>query len=155
MMSAAILTTVDVEQSSVRPGTADLLIDQSQSDDTSFAKSFNERVGDSTLLQVKSGSDAAVIGQLDPKSGDPAKQSGEVRPASGGISGKALLSHEISTLGKLKSEVAEKLVQPQATVLAIPKEEATSGAAKTKEVESATPTAIGAEDALTDSIRRR
>ncbi len=151
MMTAAILATVDVEQSSVRPGIADLPIHQSQSDDASFAKSFNERVGDSTLLQGKSGSDAAAIGLLDPKSGDPAKQSGEVRPASGGINGKGLVSHEISTLGKLKSEVAEKLVQPQTTALAIPKEEPASGEAKTKEVESATPATIGAEDVLTDS----
>jgi hypothetical protein len=154
MMSAAILIAVDTEQSGVRPATADPFTDQSQVEGTSFAKSFNERVGDSTLLQVKNGNDPMAIGLLDSKSGAPGKQSDEVWPSPSGINGKTLAPHETSTLGRLKSNVAEKLLQPQATALGIPQDEDSSGEATTREVKAATPATIEAEDALNDSQKK-
>ena len=67
MMSAALLMLAGVEQTGKSAGSADSSVDQSKQEGMSFAKSFNDRVGESTLLQeASSGSSAknASIGLL-------------------------------------------------------------------------------------------
>ena len=54
MMSAAILMTEAVEKVSVRRAYSDLSFDKGEPDGISFAKSFNEPIGDSGLLQETS-----------------------------------------------------------------------------------------------------
>jgi hypothetical protein len=63
MMSAAILMTEGVEKVNVRPASSDLSFDKGEPDGISFAKSFNEPVGDSDFLQKNrsAGEDAIAL----------------------------------------------------------------------------------------------
>jgi hypothetical protein len=131
MMSAAILVTMGVEPTGVRPASSDLASDLG----ASFAKSFNERVGDPDLFQGKSSAGAAIaLPSL--KSAALAKTPDEVLDMPTGMKEKAIPTQKTSTYDELKSAVTEKIARPQAQAVAGLQEKETVGDSGAKEVES-------------------
>jgi hypothetical protein len=134
MMSAAILVAMGAEPTGVRPASSDLSSDQAKG--VSFAKSFNERVGDSDLFRGKSSADGAAIALPSLKNAALVKTPNEVFDMPAGMKGKAILTQEVSAHDELKSAVAAKTAQPHAqpvTGLQVTKTVGDSGA---KEIES-------------------
>src|ERR1700738_3884738 len=84
-MSTAILMTT--EQTKVRPVPDDLSFHQGGLEGISFAKSFDERLGISTLLQGTSTADKAVMAPQGVKNATPTK-SDVVADIAGGVQGK-------------------------------------------------------------------
>jgi hypothetical protein len=134
MMSAAILMTTSAEQMKVRPVSDDLISDQGELQGTSFAKSFNEGIGVSALLQGKNTADEAAIALPGMKGTTiPAKKLQEVADISIGV--KAISGPEISAHSELKGAVADRIIQPQATTVAGSQEKISAGDTGTTKVE--------------------
>ena len=118
-MNGAILITMGAEQMKVRTGSDGLFSGQGELQGASFAKSFNEGIGVSALLQGTHAGDEAAIALPGMKgTTTPAKKLQEVADISIGVKGKAVSAQEISTDSELKGAAADKIVQPQATTVA-------------------------------------
>ena len=105
MMSAALLMLAGVEQTGKPAGSADLSVDQAKPGGISFAKSFNDRVSESTLLQGKDIAKETSVGLPPPgsKVAAPAKNLDSVIATPG--EGRELTHavQEIVTDGKAKN----------------------------------------------------
>jgi hypothetical protein len=136
MMSAAISIAAGAELGNVRPVSADLLAGQSESGETSFARSLNESVGASALSQGKSSADETMTALQNLKTATVAKKPNEVADIPAGTKGKAVAAQEKSVHGGLENSVGEKIVPPQTKTAAGPQGKATVGDSGTKEAES-------------------
>jgi hypothetical protein len=117
------------------------------------AKGFSERVVGPILLLEKTSADEAMTTLQNSKTAVVAKSGIEVAGMSIGVEGKAVATLQISRRNELKSTVAEKIVQPQATAMAGSQEKTTSGQrSTTEEVESP---ALVAEESDDTSIASR
>jgi hypothetical protein len=115
MMSTAILMAASLEQMSARPVATEMLPDPGGSKETSFAKSFHERVEGTDLLQGKNSVEEAVaLPSL--KSPTFAKVLDEVAASPVVVKGKPVASQQVPEHGELKSIVAEESVQSQVPV---------------------------------------
>jgi hypothetical protein len=150
MMSAAVLASAGGEQVGTRSASSDLFSDQDKPEGISFAASFHERIEDSALLQGKSSASREVIALPSLKSAALAKRVDEVVDIPVGVKGKPLAAPEISAHDKLKSTVAEKIVQPQPQAQAVigPQERITAGDSGPKEFGSSTQ----AEEVRADDV---
>jgi hypothetical protein len=123
------------EQTSVRPVSADLIFSHGAPDGSiSFAKSFNDRVESSALLLGKNTAEAPAIALPGLKSAALPKISDEVADVPG-VKGRAILVPEISVHSELKSAVAGKIIQPQATAVSGLQEKVPTGESETKNFE--------------------
>jgi hypothetical protein len=116
MMSTVMVA--GAEQTRVRLMSADLVFSQGTPDSSiSFAKSFNDRVENSSLLHGKNTVDDTTIKLPSLKSSALTKKSDEVKEIPGEVKGKAIVAQEISMHSELKGVVAGKVIQPQATAV--------------------------------------
>jgi hypothetical protein len=146
MMNAAISMGADTERAGACPAFSDLFSDHVEPAGISFAKSFNERVGHSDLLQGKSSAEEATFALPGLKSVALAKKMDEVVGIPTEVKGRAIAAQEISAHGELESAVAKKIAQPLPTAVAISGGKMTVRGAGAKEVE---PPAL-VEDATDD-----
>jgi hypothetical protein len=147
MMSTAILMTAGAEQTKVvRPVADDLSSHHGGVEGISFAKSFDERVGISTLSPGKSTADDAAIALQSVKSLTPLKKPDDVADIPGGVKGKDITDQKIYAPPKLKSAVAGKIIQVQAKGIAEPQDKATASDSEMKTVESPAPVEAAVDD---------
>jgi len=136
MMSAAMSMVASVKQTSVRPVSADLFADQSKPEEVSFAKSFNDRVGESALLPGKRSAEEATIALPGLKTATPTTNLDEVAEMLDGVKAKTIAGREISTHGELKSAAAYKTVELQAAAVTGLREKTAASNSGMKNVES-------------------
>jgi hypothetical protein len=145
MMSAAISMTADTEQTKARPLLDGLSFHQGGPENISFAKSFDERVGISTLPQGKSSADAAAMALEGVTNATPPKKPDVVADIPGGVNGKDTTAQKISARGELTSAVAGKIIQVQAKgVVAEPQDNAIPSDSEMKTVDSPAPEEVAA-----------
>jgi hypothetical protein len=113
MMSTAILMAASLEQMGARPIATEMLPDPGGSKETSFAKSFNERVEGADLLQGKNSVEEGAIALPGLKSPTFAKVLDEVAASPVVVKGKPVASLQMPEHGKLKSILAEEPIQSQ------------------------------------------
>jgi hypothetical protein len=136
MMSAAMLMLADVKQTSVSPASADLSADLGKPEEISFAKSFNDRVGESASSQGKSSAQGAAIVMPDLKVAGSAKKLDAVAAMPDVMRGKTAAVEEISKHGTLKSVVAYKAVAFQTAAVTGSREKTAGGNSVAKNVAS-------------------
>jgi hypothetical protein len=129
MMSAAIPMAATVEQMVVSRASSDSLVDPVELEKTSFAKSFNERIGEPVLSQGKSSAGEPAI----------AKKTGDIADIPSGVKEKIKGGQDISAQSELKIASAEKIAQPLMVAVTKPQEKVMAGDPGTKEVEPPTP----------------
>jgi hypothetical protein len=144
MMSAAMLMMASAEPANVRPMSADQPSEQSTGDDISFAKSLSDRVGESVLPRAKSSAEEATIALTDLKAVISAKKLDEAAKTPEGA-GKTVAGPEISGKGGLKSVAANKLAEPQASVVTATQGKIAASDSGTKKVDSPVDESEGAE----------
>jgi hypothetical protein len=133
MMSTVMVA--GAEQTSVRPVSADLIFSHRAPDGSiSFAKSFSDRVESSALLLGKNTVEPTAIELPGLKSAALTKISDEVADVPG-VKGRTILVPEISVHSELKSAVAGKIIQPQATSAMGSQESVPTCESETKNVE--------------------
>jgi hypothetical protein len=137
MMSAAIPMAASVEQMVVSHASSDSHFDQGELEITTFAKSFNERVGDPAILQGKSSAGEPAI----------AKKAEAIADIPGGVKEKIVGGQDISAQSELKSAVGGKIVQPLTIAMTKSQEKVTAADPETKEVETPVPVEQANEDA--------
>ncbi len=135
MMSAAISMMAGVEQTKAGHVSDDPFSGQGEQEDFSFAKSFNERVGESTSSQRKNAADNLAIALPSLKSTTLTKQSEEVAGKSSGVTEESIETQEISVHSELQGAVAGKIIQPQVTTVAGSQEKTTAGNTRRMNVE--------------------
>lgn len=150
MVSMAILMAAGSEKTTVHPGSPDLSSNQGESEDISFAKSFNERVESTALLQGKSTADEAAIVPPDLKSA-PAKKLDEVADLPNTVKGKVIMAEEIPARIGLKNVFADKIGQRQAIVVSGTQEKTATGGPAAKEIEAPTQVEEAADDVSSSS----
>lgn len=154
MMSAALLTTANVEQASVLPASGDLFADQDETADVSFAKSFNDRVKESVLPRGKSSAEEAaialpgfkVVSNANSPPAIPPKKLDEVAETLDEVRGKTPSTQNVSAHSVLKSMAAYKIVESQAAVVTRPQEKTVTVSSGTKEVEPTVERDLAADD---------
>jgi hypothetical protein len=135
MMSAAMLLMAGTEQTSVRPVSADLLAEPGTANDISFAKSFNDRVGEPVLLREKSSAEVATIGLPGLRAAIPAKKVDGTATTLEEVKGNSVAGQEISGQRGLKSVAAYKIVESPTPAVAGSREKIAATDSGTKKVE--------------------
>jgi hypothetical protein len=136
MMSTELLMAAVVEPAGARPVSGDLFAGLDKSENASFAENFNQRVGESALLQKNSSSGNVTITSPGFKGALPGKKSDEVAAMPDGVKGPAAATLKVSASGELKSSgVSDKIVPPQAAVVTGAPEKRAVGDSGLKDVE--------------------
>ncbi len=143
MMSAAMLILASAEQTDVRPTSANPLAGQGTTNDISFAKSFNDRVGEPALLQGKIPAEEATIALPGLKAAIPAKQSDAKAEALDGVKGTVAVQTTFAQHG-VKSAAASRAGESPAPAVRGAREKIAASDSRTGNVEP--PTAAGADD---------
>jgi hypothetical protein len=114
MMSAAILIATATGQTSVHPVSPD----QVEREETSFAKSLDERVGHPPLLQGKISAEEMTPSLRSSKSTEVAGKPDEIAEGPSEVEKTTVAGHAIPAGNELKSTVATKIVEPQTVAIA-------------------------------------
>jgi hypothetical protein len=153
MMSTAILMAASLEQMGARPIATEMLLDPGGSKETSFAKSFNERVEGADLLQGKSSVEEGAIALPGLKSPAFAKVLDEVAASPVVVKGKPVASLQMPEHGELKSVVTEEPVLSQVPAKVGLEEKAAAANLGTKAVDLPEPMEEVADDVSFDTPR--
>jgi hypothetical protein len=116
MMNAAMLMLASVKQMGASPVSADLFANQAKPEGVSFEKSFNDRIGESALLEGKSSPKESAVELTGLKAAVPAKKSDAVAEMLDEAKGKTIGVQEMPAYGKLESAAAYKVVASEAAV---------------------------------------
>jgi hypothetical protein len=136
------------EPAGARPVSGDLFAGLDKLEGTSFAESFNKRVGESPLLQKDGSTKEATTPMPGFKGVMPGKKSDEVAAMLDGAKGKAGATLKVSASGELKSSgVSDKIVPRQAAVVSGAPEKTATGDPGLKGVEPS-----GNENEATDNV---
>jgi hypothetical protein len=152
MMSTAILMAASLEQMGARPVATEMLPDPAGSKETSFAKSFNERVEGADLLQGKSSVEEGATALPSLKSPIFAKVLDEVAASPVVVKGKPVASLQMPEHGELKSILAEEPIQSQEPAKEL-EEKTVAVDLRTKAVDLPEPLAEVADDVSFDTPR--
>jgi hypothetical protein len=150
MMSTAILMAAGSEQTKV-PVLDCLSSHQGGLEGISFAKSFDEGIGISTLLQGKSTVDDAATALQNAKNATSVKKPDEVAEIVGGAGGKEITGRKIAAHSESKSVVAGKNIQVPARGVKEPQSEATASDFKMETVESSAPVQVAVDELSSSS----
>jgi hypothetical protein len=145
MMSTAILMAAGSEQTKV-PVLDGLSSHPGGLDGISFAKSFDEGVGISTLLQGKSTVDDAARALQGAKNATPMKKPDQVAEIVSGAGGKEIRDTKIAAHSESKSVVAGKNMQVPERGMKEPQGEATASDFEMETVESPAPVQVAVDE---------